>query len=129
MFLLQILLRLALTVAVTWAMAAVLPQYLEIEGGMRGIVIVGVVLAVLNMTMRIPLDIITFPLRLFSSIIVMILINAAILWLAGIVLQHIEPEAASLTVKGGILGWVIVSCVFGILSWLIRSAACESDGH
>jgi uncharacterized membrane protein YvlD (DUF360 family) len=126
--LVRILLRAAVTVGAAWLLATYLPQYVVITGGLRGVIVVGLVLAFLNSSVRMLLDILTFPLRLFSRIVVIILVNAALLKLAEILVGLLSETVARFYVQGGWIGWVVTSVVFGLLSWLIRTLLKEDDG-
>lgn len=127
MFLLRLLLRFGATIGVTWLMATYLPQYVEVGGGLRGIIITGIILAVLNAGLRTMLDIILFPLRFISRIIVLILVNAVLLWFAGKVANLFSEHIVRFSIEGGWTGWLVASVVFGFLSWLVRELLREGD--
>ncbi len=127
MFILRILLRLAATVGVTWLMATYLPQYVVVGGGLRGIIFAGIILAVLNLCLRVVLDVILFPLRFVSKLVVLILVNAALLWFAGKVANLFSEHIVRFSIEGGWIGWIVASAVFGFLSWLVRTLLQEGD--
>lgn len=129
MFLMRFLLRLAATAGVVWLMATYLPQYVMVTGGLRGIVITGVILALLNASLRIVLDIVLFPLRFFSRLVVHVLVNAGLLWFAGKVTNLFSEEIVRFHVQGGWIGWIVTAVVFGFLSWLIRDLLHHGPKH
>lgn len=124
--LLRILARIALTVGAAWALAYLLPGILEIGGGLRGIAIAGLLLAALNMLVRGPLDLVTLPLRLISRLLVSILVNGVLLWLATILIRVFPADVVTLRVTGGFLSWVIAACAFGLASWIVRILTREA---
>lgn len=123
----RLLLRIAATIGMTWLLATFLPQYVVVTGGIRGIVVVGIILALLNAVLRIVFDIVLFPLRLFSKIVFLIMVNAGLLWFAQHVVDLFSESIARFHVQGGFVGWVVAAVAFGVLSWLIRELLSEGD--
>jgi uncharacterized membrane protein YvlD (DUF360 family) len=124
--LLRLLARIALTVGAAWLLSELLPGIVDIGGGYRGIAIVGLLLAMLNTLVRGPLDLVTLPLRLLSRLLVSILVNGALLWLATILIAIVPADIATFRIVGGILGWVIAACAFGLASWIVRILTREA---
>lgn len=114
---------LLLTLALTW----LLPSIFAVGGGLRGIIVVGSILFLLNALVRIALQVLLFPFRLVFGLIVMLFINAFLLWLAEILVAQFSPNIVTFQVQGGIAGWFIAACVFGIASWIERHVFQE--GH
>ncbi len=129
MGILRILLRIAFTCIAVWLMATYLPQYVEVGGGMRAIIAIGVILALVNATLRVIFDIVTFPLRFISTLLVHILVNAFLLWITEVAVTVLPPDVARFDVKGGWFGWVIVSIAFGVLSWFVRLLSREGEAR
>ena len=116
----RLALRALLTMALVWVMATYLPQYLGITGGIAAIIVIGALLTLLNLFVRPLLNVITFPLKLFATILAIVLANAVFLWLVMQVIARMDPTLIQLEVRGGILGWVIVSLLLGIMNWVLK---------
>lgn len=116
----RLALRALLTMALVWVMAKYLPQYLGITGGIAAIIVTGALLTLLNLFVRPLLNVITFPLKLFATIIAIILANAVFLWMVMWVTERMDPTLIQFEVRGGILGWVIVSLLLGIMNWVLK---------
>ncbi len=116
----RLALRALLTMALVWLMAKYLPQYLSISGGIAAIIVTGALLTLLNLFVRPLLNIITFPLKLFATIIAIILANAAFLWIVMWVTDRLDPTLIQFDVRGGIVGWVVVSLLLGLMNWILK---------
>lgn len=116
----RLALRAVLTMALVWLMAEYLPQYLGVAGGIAAIIVIGALLTLLNLFVRPILNVITFPLKLFATILAIILANAAFLWIVMRMTELMDPTMIRFEVRGGILGWVVVSLLLGIMNWVLK---------
>lgn len=115
---LRILFRYPLTVVLLWFLQQVLDAYFDVAGGWKGLLILGAVVTLLNLTVRPLLNLATFPIRFFTGVIASILVNAVFLWITIHILDLLDTEV--LAMYGGLTGWLVVSLALGIGSWLIR---------
>lgn len=120
-FLLRIIIRAILNTLLIFALAAYLPQYIGTAGGWQSLFIVGAVVTLLNIIVRPLLNLVTFPLRLLMSLVAIILVNAVFLWITQQVLLAIDP-ALALDIRGGIVGWLVISLAFGVGNWIMKMA-------
>lgn len=116
---LRLLLRIALTVLALQLLAALLPTVFAVGGGWKGVLAAGALLAALNLIARPLLTLITFPLRLFSHLVVLILVNAVLLWLATILINVFPPTLVTFSIGNGVWGWIVAAGTFGLVSWVI----------
>ena len=116
----RLALRALLTMALVWVMAKYLPQYLGITGGIAAIIVIGALLTLLNLFVRPLLNVITFPLKLFATILAIVLANAVFLWLVMQVIARMDPTLIQFEVRGGIVGWIVVSLLLGIMNWVLK---------
>lgn len=117
---LRIVWRYLLTIFLLWILARVLPNTLTIGGGAWALPTLAAVLLLLNTVLRPALSIIALPLKLFVTLLAVILVNAVFLWILQTVVAHLDPTIATLTIDGGTLGWIIVALSLGIGNWLIQ---------
>lgn len=110
----------ALTVLALWLIARFLPDYLVIDGGWAALPTVAALLMLLNLFARPVLKVLTFPLKLFMTIVAIILANALFLWILEKIADRFDPSVAVLTVQGGIGGWLIVALILGLANWVIH---------
>lgn len=122
----RFVLRIIGTIAITWALTVLLPQYLQIGGGIVGLLIVGAILAILNVLVRPILKAIAFPLHLIAGLLAVILVNTVFLWIAREAVAKLEPGMASLTIEGGIIGLLVVAFALGITNWIVSAMLEES---
>jgi len=117
---LRILIKALLNIAVVWLMTTYLNQYFQLTGGAAAYVIVGSLITLLNIFVRPILEILTFPFKLFATIIAIIIVNGGFVQLTHIITAKMDPTLVSLEIFGGLWGWVVVATVFGFSNWLIK---------
>ena len=115
---LRITLKAVMNVALVWVMAGYLDQYFALTGGWRAIIIVGALITLLNLLVRPILALITLPLRLFATILAVIIVNGVFVWLIQRIVLEMNPSVVSLEIFGGVWGWIVVAAVFGFGNWL-----------
>lgn len=117
---LKLIVRYLLTIALVWALARLLPQYLVVEGSWAALPTVAALVTLLNMFARPILNLVTLPLKLFMNIVAVILANAAFLWILTKIAERFDPATAIVLVEGGVGGWLVVAVAFGIGNWIIH---------
>lgn len=116
----RIAIRLLSSIALVWALQTYLPQFFVVTGGWQGIVVVGVIIAVLNIVVRPLLSLITTPLKLIMTILASLIVNGACLWCAMKVVENLDPSVVTLSIEGGVVGWAFAIAAFGIGNWLLK---------
>ncbi len=116
----RLILQYALTVLLLWLITRYLPDYLIIDGGWMALPTVAALLMLLNMFARPVLKILTLPLKLFMTIVAIILVNALFLWILESIAARFDPATAILLVEGGLGGWIVVALVLGLGNWVIH---------
>ncbi len=116
----RLALRALLTMALVWLMAKYLPQYLGITGGLAAVIVTGALLTLLNLFVRPILNLVTFPLKLFATIIAIVLANAVFLWMVMWVTDRMDPTLIQFQVRGGLMGWFVVSLMLGTMNWMLK---------
>jgi len=117
---LKVLVKSLLNIAVVWLMAKYLSQYFHVTGGIPAYIIIGALLTLMNMFVRPILDILTLPLKLFATIIAIIIVNGAFIQLVHTIAANMNPNLVTLNIYGGLWGWVVVAVVLGFSNWLIK---------
>lgn len=117
---LRLLLQYALTILMLWALTRFLPEYLQIEGGLLALPTVAALLMLLNLFARPVLKILTLPLKLFMTIVAIILVNAAFLWILERIAEQFDPNTAIFLVQGGLGGWIVIALLLGIGNWILH---------
>ena len=117
---LRILFQTVLTIALVWLLNELIPQYFSVKGGLAAFVIIGCLMTLMNMIVRPILHILTLPLKLFATIIAIILANAVFLWMVMWVTDRMDPTLIQFQVRGGIWGWLVVSLFLGIMNWILK---------
>lgn len=77
-------------------------------------------MAFLNLLVRPVLNVISFPLFLFSGIIAIILVNVLFLWLTLQIVEGWDPARIGLAVTGGAWGWILSSLALGLGNWVMK---------
>jgi len=118
---LHILIRTVLIIGLTWVLHSVLPSYIVIGGKIpAAYVLIGIVLALLNLLVRPILKVVAFPLKLFATLLALILVNVVMLWIATYIVGVLDPEIVTFAIAGGITGWIIAGFAFGLANWAIH---------
>jgi putative membrane protein len=116
----RLLIRIALTIALVWALVTYLPQYIGIGGGWIGIVAVAALITLLNLTIRPILSLLSIPLKLVTTLLGIVLVNGVFLWITLLIVSRFDPTIASLTVQQGIVGYIILAAIIGTANWLMK---------
>lgn len=112
----------ALTVLALWLITRFLPEYLVIDGSWAALPTVAALLMLLNIFARPVLKVLTLPLKLFMTIVAIILANGLFLWILEKIADKFDPSVAIVTVQGGMGGWLLVALILGLANWLIDHA-------
>lgn len=116
----RLIVQYVLTILLLVAITQLLPQYLRIEGSLAAIPTVAALLLLLNLFARPILKIITLPFRLFMTVVAVILVNGAFLWLLESIAERFDPATAVLVVEGGTTGWIVVALLLGLGNWILH---------
>jgi putative membrane protein len=119
-FALRLIAQFALTILLVWAMTVYLPAYIVIGGGWAAIVIVAALITIMNVVIRPVLNLLTLPLKLFATVLAIIVVNGAFVWLVMQVIGRMDPALISVRIEQGITGWIVVALVLGLGHWLLR---------
>ncbi len=101
-------------------MARYLPQYFALEGGLRAVIIVGALLTLMNLFFRPILDLITLPLKLFATILAVIIVNGVFVEAIHRVTLRMDPGLVTLSIEGGLAGWILVALILGLGNWMMK---------
>lgn len=97
-----------------------LPDSFFVSGGAPAFVIVGALISLMNIVVRPVLNIIALPLKLFATIIAIILVNAIFLWMTLQLTMLMDPSLVTLDIGGGIGGWITASLALGFGNWVLH---------
>ncbi|PIR48919.1 hypothetical protein COU80_01925 [Candidatus Peregrinibacteria bacterium CG10_big_fil_rev_8_21_14_0_10_55_24] len=117
---LRVLIKALLNMGLVWLMATYLDQYFQLTGGIAAVIIVGALLTLMNIFVRPILEILTLPLKLFATILAVILVNGGFVWLTMEITQRMDPALVHLEIFGALWGWIVVATAFGAGNWLIK---------
>lgn len=117
---LKITLKFVFNVILVWAMATYLGDYFLLEGGIPAMVIVGALITLLNIFVRPILTLITLPLKLFATILAVIIVNGFFIELVHIITLRMDPNLVQLEIFGGPWGWIVVAVSFGLANWVMK---------
>ena len=116
----KLVVQYALTILTLWLLARFLPQYLVIQGGWAALPTVAALVFLLNLFARPVLKVLTLPLKLFMTLVAIVLVNALFLWLVESIAARFDPSTAVVLVQGGLGGWIVVALLLGIANWIIH---------
>lgn len=109
-----------LTIGTLWLLTTIAPAYLSIGGSWVAMPVAAALLLLLNLFARPILKILTFPLKLFMTIVAVILANGLFLWILETIADRFDPSIATFTIHGGWIGWILVALVLGLANWIIQ---------
>jgi putative membrane protein len=116
-FSLRLLLRFALTTALVAVIARVFPEYLVITGGWPAFIAVGALITLLNLFLRPILAVIALPFKLLFTLVTVIVVNLLFLYITQSIAALFDPNVATVTVQGGIVGWLVLAIALGLGNW------------
>ena len=117
---LKLTLKFVLNVVLVWALANYMGQYFGLDGGMPAYVIVGALITLLNMFFRPILHVLTLPLKLFATLIAVMIVNGAFVYVTHLVTLRMDPNLVKLEIYGGPWGWIIIAVCFGLANWILK---------
>lgn len=118
----RLILRTVFNMVVVWLMAEFLSEYFQLSGGIAAVIIVGALITLLNLLARPILSLITMPLKLFATILALMIVNGVFVQLVHVITSKMDPTLVRLEIFGGLLGWTIVAMVFGITNWVAQKS-------
>jgi len=116
----RLVLQYALTILLLWLLLRIMPQYLVIQGSPMALPTVAALLMLLNIFARPILKLLALPLKLFMTIIAIVLVNGIFLWILTKIAERFDPATAIVLVEGGIGGWIVVALALGIGNWVLH---------
>ena len=116
----KIVVQYALTIVTLWLLVRFLPQYLVIDGGWAALPTVAALVLLMNMFARPVLKVLTLPLKLFMTLVAIVLVNALFLWIVESIALRFDPEVAIVLVQGGLGGWIVIAILLGVANWIIH---------
>ena len=116
----RLLVRLILNVGLVVLFLNYFSGFFLLDGGVKAIVLVGIVFTFVNWIIAPILRIISLPINFLAGIIAFVLVNVITLWFAVWFTDALAVDGISLAVDGGVVGWLILSAILGFCNWLIR---------
>ena len=109
-----------LSIILVWLLATFLPDVFVLDGGVRAWIIVGALLTLMNILVRPLLNLFTLPLKLFATILAVILVNGVFLYLVIKITDLMDPSIVSLRIQGGVGGWLTLTLIVGLAHWVMK---------
>ena len=116
----QLVIRLLLTIGMIWLMSTFFDRYFFVAGGLPAFIILGSLLTIMNVIVRPILYVVTLPLHFLFSLLTLILVNSAFLWLTLRIVAELDPAVITLSIDKGLLGWSIASLLLGLSNWVFK---------
>lgn len=124
----RILLSAIISSLIVAALNTYMNQYFSLTGGLFAYAAVGSLITILNIVVWPILKLLTLPLRLFFTLIAVILANAGFLWILLYVTNLMDPTLVTMQIKDGIMGWLVLSCIFGFAHWAMKQVLNSEGG-
>lgn len=116
----RILLHFGLNILLVFLFDRFFPEYFIVGGGAAAYVIIGALITLLNILLRPLLNLLTLPLKLFATIFAIILVNGVFLWLVYRVTLMMDASLVTLTLDGGVGGFIFLTIILGLANWIER---------
>lgn len=117
-------LHLVLRWILTITLVALLTHYhvatFNVTGDIKGFVIVGSLLTLLNVVARPILYILTFPLRIVATIAAIVLANWAFLWIVREITLKFDPTIVTVALPQTNQNWLLLAMILGIANWMMK---------
>lgn len=116
----RLLLSAILSTVLVWALATYFSSIFVLQGGIFAMIVVGSLLTLMNIVVRPLLDLLTLPLKLFATILAVILANGIFLYIVTRITEMMDPSLVRLSIGGGVLGWVELALIVGFAHWVVK---------
>lgn len=116
----RIIIRFALNTGLVWLLQAKMSAAFAVTGGLHAWVVIGALLTLMNILIRPLLHLITLPLKLFATILAVIIVNAVFVQLTASIVAKMDPAVVTLAIGGGWMGWFLVAVILGTGNWLMK---------
>jgi putative membrane protein len=116
----KLIIRLLLTILLVFLMSTFLDRIFFLDGGLPAYIIIGSLLTLMNVIVRPILHVLTLPLKLFATILALIIVNGLFLLLTEKISQAFDPALVVLHIDGGIGGWILVAIILGMANWVMK---------
>lgn len=116
----RLLLRLLLNCTFVWLLTRYLQTIFLLTGGLPAILIVGLLQTLLDLLIRPFLALLTFPLRLFLSLLNILVLSGLAFGILLLLAREFDPSILTLTVLGGWRDLFLLIALFGLRDTFLR---------
>ncbi|MBT3293586.1 phage holin family protein [Candidatus Peregrinibacteria bacterium] len=116
----RLFIRAVLNIGLVWGMTTYMGQYFVLTGGIQAFIIVGALLTLMNIFVRPILAVLTLPLKLFATVLAIIIVNGVFVQLTHEIVQYMEEGLVTLEINGGLWGWILVAVILGLGNWIMK---------
>lgn len=116
----RIIFQWVLTIGLVWLLSINLDQYFYLNGGVAAYIIIGSLLTLMNLIVRPVLHIVFAPFHLIFGIIATIVMNWLFLFIIQKIAEQLDPALVTLSLFGGVTGWLVLAVVFGLANWVMK---------
>lgn len=116
----RLLLRLILNIAFVWLLTRYLGTIFLLIGGLPALLIIGFLLTTIDLFIRPFLALLTFPLRLFLSLLNILVLNGLSLALLVFLGREFPPAILTLTILGGMRDLFLLISLFSLRDTFLR---------
>ena len=113
--------RVFINVGIVWFLDAYFPDFFILRGGIQTIALAGLTLTFLNWIIVPVLHVLSLPIKMFAWMVAFLIVNAAALWIAIWFIDMLNISGVSISIGGGIVGWLIVSVLLGMGNWVVKA--------
>ncbi len=122
-FLISLALASMANAAVLWLLVQKVPEMISVNAGIVPVLVLGLLVALMNVVVRPVLNILTLPLKLFATILAIIIVNGLFVQILVVLVQALNLPWLTLSIGGGLLGWVTVALALGFANWVTKLLA------
>ncbi len=116
----RLILKALLTILLVWTLNTQLSDYVIVTGGWHGYLVIGALLTLMNLFIRPVLNILSIPVKLFATLLGIVLVNGVFLWLTTVIADELDPMIVTMQIRGGIGGWIVLAITLGLANWMMK---------
>ena len=116
----RILLRLLLNIAFVWLLTRSLGMIFLLTGGLPALLLIGFLLTGIDLLLRPFLALLTFPLRLFLSILNALVLNGLSLGVLVLLAREFQPGILTLTLTSSLRDLFLLIALFSLRDTFLR---------
>lgn len=116
-----LLVQFILNTALVWVLINFFGDFFVLSNNTKSIIVVGLIFTILNLVARPILNLLTLPLRLFATVIAVVIVNGVFVYLTHRIVDILQLPDVTLSIQGEAVGFLTVALILGVGNWVVKA--------